>query len=208
MGVYACPNCGLSESTPAWAPDPGPCPRCCARLRPSAEIPWQRWPVHAFPAGRPRVRLALSPSAEAPALARRAVAGLHGELTDDEVFTVQLLLTELVANVVEHAGALSPPRTTATLWLGQDRLRGDVLDHGQGFRPRVAPVDTEAEDGWGLRLVDELADEWGVVPGEGSWVWFELARAAPDQGRSTRRSSRTGTGGGSTSGNAVRTSRR
>lgn len=178
MPLYACPNCGLTESTAVAAPDPGPCPRCCARLKPSGEIAWQRWPALAFPSDRPRVRLALAPSMEAPAFARRAVAGLASELTREELFTVQLLMTELVSNVVEHAGAMSPSRATARIWLAPDRVRGDVHDRGEGFRP-VVHADTppeEAESGWGLRLVDRLADDWGVVPGSGSWVWFELLR--------------------------------
>jgi anti-sigma regulatory factor (Ser/Thr protein kinase) len=200
MPLYACPNCGLTESSAPAAPEPGPCPRCCARMKPTADIGWQRWPTQPFPADRPRVRLALSPSAEAPTFARRAVAGLAGELTEDETFTVQLLLSELVTNVVLHAGSLSPARATATVWVGNDRVRGDVLDRGEGFRPRVTTGDPgEAESGWGLRLVDQLADDWGVVPGSGSWVWFELFRDPRElaQPRSTRRSDRTGTSGGS-----------
>ncbi|MEA2449305.1 MAG: hypothetical protein QOG63_1237 [Thermoleophilaceae bacterium] len=200
MPLYACPNCGLTESTAIAAPEPGPCPRCCARLKPSADIGWQRWPAQPFPADRPRVRLALAPSMEAPTFARRAVAGLAGELTGDEVFTVQLLLTELVSNVVQHAGRLSPARATATLWVAPDRLRGDVLDRGEGFRPRLRSAEPEdVESGWGLRLVDRIADDWGVVPGSGSWVWFELLRDPRElaQPSSTRRSDRTGTGGGS-----------
>jgi anti-sigma regulatory factor (Ser/Thr protein kinase) len=169
-------------------------------MKPSAEIDWQRWPAHPFPADRPRVRLALSPSMEAPTFARRAVAGLTGELREDEVFTVQLLLSELVTNVVRHAGSMSPARATATVWVGPDRVRGDVLDRGEGFRPQLRPHDpSEAESGWGLRLVDQLADDWGVVPGSGSWVWFELARdpRVVAQPSSTRRRGRTGTSGGS-----------
>ena len=82
-------------------------------------------------------------------------------------------------------------------------LAGRVIpaDRGEGFRP-VVHADTppeEAESGWGLRLVDKLADDWGVVAGHGSWVWFELRRRR-DQApaaRSTRRSERTGIPGGS-----------
>ena len=198
MPLYACPNCGLTESTAVAAPDPGPCPRCCARLKPASDIGWQRWPTHPFPGDRPRVRLAHAPSVEAPKFARRAVAGQAGELTEKEIFTVQLLLTELVSNVVQHAGAMSPARATATLWIAPDRLRGEVLDRGEGFRPRVGGAEPEdVESGWGLRLVDRFADDWGVVPGSGSWVWFELLRDPRElaQPSSMRRDSSTGTEG-------------
>jgi anti-sigma regulatory factor (Ser/Thr protein kinase) len=178
MSLYACPNCGITEQVAIDAPDPGPCPRCCARLRPATSISWQRWPQLPFPADRPRVRLALSPSATAPSFARRAVAGLRDELDEAELFTCELLVSELVTNVVLHAADSSPPRATTTVWLATDRVRVDVQDRGSGFRPRVQR-DAERESGWGLQLVDELADSWGVVPGSGSWVWFELNRRRP-----------------------------
>jgi anti-sigma regulatory factor (Ser/Thr protein kinase) len=142
------------------------------------------------------VRLALSPSLEAPALARRAVSGLAAELTDDEIWKLQLLMSELITNVVVHAGDMSPPRATATLWVSPERLRGDVLDRGLGFRPRVGKPSPDSPGGRGLLLVHELADDWGVVPGTGSWVWFELQRQ-PAQGKFTRRSATTGMEGGS-----------
>jgi len=156
MPLYACPNCGLSEPAAVGAPDPGPCPRCCAHLKPQSEIDWQRWPALPFPADRPRVRLALAPSAEAPAFARRAVGGLRGELETEELFTAELLISELVSNVVLHAAASSPPRATATLWLSPERLRVDVVDRGEGFRPRVVGPYPDKETGWGLHLVNEL----------------------------------------------------
>jgi hypothetical protein len=199
MALYACPNCGLTESTPVSSPEPGPCPRCCARLHPSSEISWQRLPPLPFPTDRPRLRLALAPTTQAPALARRAIDGLREELSEHELFTARLLISELVSNVVLHAADTSPPRATATVWVSPERLRVDVLDCGAGFRPRVGSTGELRESGWGLPLVAELAHAWGVVPGHGSWVWFELLRAAvqPAAGKSTRRSARMGTSGAS-----------
>src|SRR4051794_10652756 len=100
MPLYACPNCGLTEPAEVHAPDPGPCPRCCAHLRQAGEIEWQHWPPLPFPADRPRLRVALAPTTEAPTFARRAIDGLRDELTEDESFTCRLLLSELVTNVV------------------------------------------------------------------------------------------------------------
>jgi anti-sigma regulatory factor (Ser/Thr protein kinase) len=199
MPLYTCPNCGLSEPAALAAPEPGPCPRCCARLRPSDDISWQNVPALPFPTEGPRLRLALAPSAEAPSLARRALAGLRDELTSEELFNAQLLVSELVSNVVRHAANGSPPRAVTRVWLTAERLRVDVVDRGDGFRPRAQLPRDGAESGWGLPLVAELADDWGVVPGHGSWVWFELRRepAQAPAGRSTRRSARTGTSGGS-----------
>jgi hypothetical protein len=198
MPSYVCPNCGLTEPTALDAPPPGACPRCCARLAPAERIGWQHEPLP-FPANRPRLRLALAPSTQAPLFARRAVDGLRGELDDDETFVTRLLLSELVSNVVLHAADSSPPRATVNVWLAPDRLRVDVVDRGEGFRPRVVPPADDAESGFGLPLVDSLADDWGVVPCAGSWVWFELRRSEGQNGggTSTRRSARTDTSGGS-----------
>jgi hypothetical protein len=36
--------------------------------------------------------------------------------------------------------------------------------------------------GWGLFLIDQLADRWGVVHDKGTTVWFEVARVASRPG--------------------------
>jgi anti-sigma regulatory factor (Ser/Thr protein kinase) len=196
MPYYVCPNCGLTEATAVAAPEPGACPRCCARLTPPDQVGWQHPPLP-FPADRPRLRLALAPSVEAPSFARRAVDGLCDELDPDEAFATRQLLSELVSNVVRHAADGTPPRATASVWLAADRIRVDVVDRGTGFRPTLRTPTDDAESGFGLPLVDALADDWGVVPAAGSWVWFELKRRQADGGSSTRRSALTGTAGAS-----------
>jgi anti-sigma regulatory factor (Ser/Thr protein kinase) len=59
-------------------------------------------------------------------------------------------------------------------------VRIEVSDGGAGFVPpkRPAPrLDAEEPGGWGLVLVDRLADRWGVARDEGTSVWFELDRS-------------------------------
>ncbi|MEO6885010.1 MAG: ATP-binding protein, partial [Jatrophihabitantaceae bacterium] len=61
------------------------------------------------------------------------------------------------------------------------RVRVAIQDAGRDM-PRwtgFAPDSTEPT-GRGLRVVDALADDWGVVPREpppGKTIWFELGRA-------------------------------
>jgi hypothetical protein len=55
-----------------------------------------------------------------------------------------------------------------------DRVRVEVRDDGLGFKPRARSADADAGSGWGLQLVDEMADGWGVEPGVQNCVWFEL----------------------------------
>jgi anti-sigma regulatory factor (Ser/Thr protein kinase) len=53
-----------------------------------------------------------------------------------------------------------------------------VTDSGPGFepeQPRPTPH-VDRPGGWGLCLVDRLADRWGVDSGNRTAVWFELDR--------------------------------
>jgi len=52
-------------------------------------------------------------------------------------------------------------------------LRVDVVDHGHGFEPGAAG--RESLGGWGLTLVEGLADRWGVLHDGETRVWFEMA---------------------------------
>ena len=60
----------------------------------------------------------------------------------------------------------------------------EVADGGQGFdhaaphRPRAVAGSASAS-GWGLFLVDRIADRWGAVQSNGETrVWFELSPGA------------------------------
>jgi hypothetical protein len=53
-------------------------------------------------------------------------------------------------------------------------LRVEVHDPGHGFELRDAPSDPLRASGWGLVLVEELADRWGVDHAPRTRVWFEM----------------------------------
>jgi anti-sigma regulatory factor (Ser/Thr protein kinase) len=85
----------------------------------------------------------------------------------------RLLVSELVINAVTHAG------TEARLILRSDgrTLRVEVSDLSPEL-PLVGGYLPRMPSGRGLRIVDELADEWGVEQRpEGKTVWFELVPA-------------------------------
>ena len=84
-----------------------------------------------------------------------------------------LLVTELVANVVDHvAGEAS---FTVELSMSEDWLRISVAD-GSALGPVVREFEAAAPRGRGMRLVEGIADRWGVEDGtDGKRVWFELA---------------------------------
>jgi anti-sigma regulatory factor (Ser/Thr protein kinase) len=112
---------------------------------------------------------------EAAASARRALARLRGELDEPVVENMRLLVTELVGNSVRHARAnnvgLKVLVTEPSVWI-------EVTDEGPGFEPEDRPETQDDLSGWGLFLVDRLADRWGVARHAGhTRVWFELKRA-------------------------------
>ena len=107
---------------------------------------------------------------EAPALARRALEDLKGELDPMLLPDMKLLVSELISNSVKYGGE-GPVRLEVTS--APDRVRADITDHGGGFTPVPRDDNLDKLGGWGLHLVEHLADDWGT--GDGSaHVWFEI----------------------------------
>ena len=107
--------------------------------------------------------------------ARGALAGMNDGLPPARLYDASLCLAELVSNAVRH------PREAGdvdlTIAMAEDRLRVEVADPGHGFE--IEPPGNGREGGWGLQIVDRLADGWGIEAGERTVVWFEILRA-PD----------------------------
>jgi anti-sigma regulatory factor (Ser/Thr protein kinase) len=123
------------------------------------------------------MEVTLAGGRDAPARARTAIHGLNGSLEDLRQ-PVRLLVTELVTNAVKHGGA-GPDRTVQVrLESRSERVRVEVSDEGPGFEPRAGRRIDPLEDGFGLALVDQLADRWGVHVDQGARVWFEIDRRA------------------------------
>lgn len=112
---------------------------------------------------------------EAPARARRALAKLRADLDAPTMETLRLLVTELVGNSIKHAEAES---VVLNVRVSPRAVLAEVTDEGDGFRPASARVRRADDTGWGLFMVERLADRWGVVrDGHVTRVWFELSRA-------------------------------
>lgn len=91
---------------------------------------------------------------------------------ETEVFeSIVLAASELVTNVLVHTE--SDPQITLTIDL--DEIRVEVEDE---CRTPAAIRDAQpgTVGGWGLRIVERVADTWGTVPGgDGSKVvWFAV----------------------------------
>ena len=128
------------------------------------------------PAIRTTFRLRGGP--EAAADARERLAALGEQLSPLTDARVSLLLTELVTNAVRHGGARNGQPIAVTLehWPGLTRV--SVSDPGPGFQWRPPdPRRPPEEGGYGLVLVDRMAQRWGIEPNDDSaTVWFELLR--------------------------------
>ena len=115
----------------------------------------------------------LLPAAASIPVARRLVRELMqswGARQDHD--DAAQLVTELVANVVDHVGGTSCLTVEATS--SEDWLRLAVVDCSPA-RPAVQAVDVERSRGRGLHLVEVLAHRWGCEDHRGGKrVWFEL----------------------------------
>lgn len=117
----------------------------------------------------------LPKTVEAPALARRALRELDGRLPADVMEDAMLLVSEVVSNSVKYGGE---GQITLQIERDADRVRAEIVDQGSGFEPRSRASREMAladEGGWGLHLVETLADDWGVHEGS-THVWFEIRR--------------------------------
>lgn len=113
----------------------------------------------------------------APGRARRSVLSqLQGQIAPSTARDVALVVSELVSNSVLHAD-VNPGRTlTVGLTRLDDRLRINVIDPGSRLEPHVLPPDPERLGGWGLRVVEEVSDAWGVSRNgiAGTRVWCDI----------------------------------
>jgi anti-sigma regulatory factor (Ser/Thr protein kinase) len=128
------------------------------------------------------LNLVLTEENGAAAAARQALRAENGELPETVQDDVLLLVSELVSNAVLHAGAGPERPLQVQLLRGPRWLVVTVADEGPGFgwHPHAAgrAEDHNGSGGWGLFLVDQIADRWGVeCTASGSRVWFEIAYA-------------------------------
>jgi anti-sigma regulatory factor (Ser/Thr protein kinase) len=109
-----------------------------------------------------------------PAQARHIIANeLSGRLPSSVLDDIKLMASELVAHGIVHGdGDQDMPVVLDLAVNGSIRCR--VLDYGRGFAVRVQQ---QEYGGWGLRLVEELSDRWGVQSSPNhTEVWFERDR--------------------------------
>jgi anti-sigma regulatory factor (Ser/Thr protein kinase) len=134
---------------------------------------------HARGASAPtRVELTLARNVHAPSLARNAIAERADELGLDRSLAQSLILlvSEVVSNAVRHSKADPEAPVELLATFGDEAIRVTVTDAGDGFTPQ--PRDpARTHDGYGLYLLEKVAERWGVESRGDTRVWFEMAPA-------------------------------
>lgn len=128
-----------------------------------------------------RRELILPADESAPLLARSALNdAIPPPVLNERADDARLAISELAANAVRH-GKLRPGQDTIRLVIDADddhvRIEVEQATAAVGVRvvePRLQ--DTVRVGGFGLRLVEQMADEWGVETGPPGHVWFEFRR--------------------------------
>ena len=119
----------------------------------------------------------LPATAAAAGIARRELAATPG-IGGDLGYRVLLMASELIAVFVADAEPRPAEILRLTVIVRPERVRIEVA----GSTPEVSTGDllqsreTPSLGGMGLRIVERMADAWGVHgPGDAA-IWFELAR--------------------------------
>lgn len=119
----------------------------------------------------------LPATAAAAGIARRELAstpGIAGELG----YKALLMASELIAVYVQNVEPDPRRRLELGIRVTPERVRIEV----GGPEPDVSPDDllhsseTPSLGGMGLRIVDRMADSWGVQGEHETTIWFELRR--------------------------------
>jgi anti-sigma regulatory factor (Ser/Thr protein kinase) len=125
-----------------------------------------------------RTQIDLERTPDSAAEARRALADVADQLSPRRLEDARLLVSELVTNAIRHAGLADADSITLVLERTEQSLRIEVCDPGPGFEMVEPTPDPARPSGWGLYLVRELSDRWGVERTDVTTVWFELDREA------------------------------
>ena len=126
--------------------------------------------------------------ASAPSKARDLLAEASPpRFPDRRLEDARLVLTEIVGNAVRHADWNDPSGEILLRFDAEGaRLRVEVEQPttAAGVGVMEPPVG-DAIGGFGLRLVEMIADDWGHDDGPPGMVWFAFGRARDARGVST-----------------------
>jgi serine/threonine-protein kinase RsbW len=141
-----------------------------------------------------RMTLSLPSDASYVPIVRALSATLMGQLgvVGEDVDDTSLVIGEICGNVVRHAHTNPRTRYVVEIDYHAEHVLVTVIDGGQGFdRGAVPPPDPDRAGGWGLWLVENVADavEFRPAAEGGTAVCARLGvhyRGAAEQERARR----------------------
>jgi anti-sigma regulatory factor (Ser/Thr protein kinase) len=102
---------------------------------------------------------------------------LGGVLEPKKLAEAELLTSELVTNAVRYAQVNDEAMIEIDFEVEAATVRVRVVDAGPGFDfGKILRTSPGEPGGWGLFLVEALADRWGIDPPSPHCVWFEIDR--------------------------------
>ena len=105
--------------------------------------------------------------------ARRVAAQVGPYLPPVVAENLVLLVSEVVSNSFRHANLRADDDVVLRIQLLESSVWVEVTDPGRGSsHPKLR--NSSPEGGWGLNLVERLAERWGVAL-RPTRVWFELS---------------------------------
>ena len=119
----------------------------------------------------------LPASSRAPGTARRLIERALTDTPLPVLDRVKLLVSELVTNAVLHGSRTKDSAVGLMVRAARSSITVEVTDTGSGFEQRFRAPSVR-DSGWGLSLVEQLSDRWGVIRNGETRVWFEIDRRA------------------------------
>lgn len=116
------------------------------------------------------LHVALTRDESCAASARRYVRDAIGAHVSERALERAILsVSELVTNAWKHGKGTIELKVLR----GSQAVRVEVIDQGSGVTPQIRKKPGDETGGWGLRIVDELAVQWGCFEGT-THVWADL----------------------------------
>jgi anti-sigma regulatory factor (Ser/Thr protein kinase) len=125
----------------------------------------------------PALRFSIAGGPRAPSHARAWLQAASLSLPEELERKLVMLISELVNNSVVHGQASEQDTIEIEVHTTPEGMRAQVSDPGPAFAPLGRAKGIEEPGGWGLVLVERVAQRWGVERAERASVWFELAAA-------------------------------
>jgi anti-sigma regulatory factor (Ser/Thr protein kinase) len=97
--------------------------------------------------------------------------------------SASLMVSELCTNSIRHAHTGFTLEIEVTNQQINQQIRIAIVDSGSGL-PEMRSPRPDEPSGRGLRIVELLSDEWGVIPSTpntGKTVWFKVSTTERDR---------------------------